>query len=437
MLRLVGYSDRLSVAPGEDIAFMVSADGLDRYEAAIVRLIHGDANPDGPGFRADPVASTIEGGYDGRFQEIRAGSYVAVPDHPALRDLASFTVAAMIWPTLPGSGRQALIAKGGHAARAGFSLDLDEAGALSLTLVDDDGGTVALSSGKPMLARHWYLAAAAFDAESGRVTLVQRPLKRFALTDDEATTTAETAIRPANSGTPLTIAAGIAEIDDRGPRTAAHYDGKIDSPMLFGRALGLAELNGLFGPSASREGLVAGWDFSREMRSIRAVDSGPHGLHGTCVNLPARAMKGWNWTGTEMNWTRAPEQYGAIHFHRDDLYDAGWQADFVWTVPEGTRSGVYCAHIRSADGAHEDYLPFAGRPPRGEATAEIAFLMPTASYLAYANDHNSVDGEAAEMLMGRLIKLQPGDLFIDEHREYGLATYDTHADGSGVRYSSR
>ena len=38
-LRLVGYSDRISVAPGETIRFMVSADGLASYEAEIVRLI--------------------------------------------------------------------------------------------------------------------------------------------------------------------------------------------------------------------------------------------------------------------------------------------------------------------------------------------------------------------------------------------------------------
>ena len=41
------------------------------------------------------------------------------------------------------------------------------------------------------------------------------------------------------------------------------------------------------------------------------------------------------------------------------------------------------------------------------------------------------------MLMGRLTVLQQEDLFIDKHREYGLSTYDTHSDGSGVCYSSR
>ena len=435
MLKLVGYSDRLSVAPGEEIAFKVSADGLDTYDAAIVRLIHGDANPDGPGFKARPVEADANGTYPGRRQEIHAGSYVLVPDHPALSRLESFTIAAMIWPTRPGHGAQAVVAKGREGV--GLFMGLDAQGCLSLMLEDGKGGSQALASGKPMLNRHWYLVAATFDAASGGVTLLQRPLTRYALTDDHAEVTGSVLTWPGRTDAPLTIGAATDPDADGRLRTIRAYNGKIDSPMIFDRALGPDELNALYGPSASREGLVADWDFSREMRSTHVLDAGPNGLHGTCVNLPARAMKGWNWTGEEMNWNRAPEQYGAIHFHDDDLYDSGWQTDFSWSVPEGTPSGIYCAHIRSADGAHEDYMPFAVRPPRGTATAEIAFLMPTASYLAYANDHNSVDSAASEMVIGRLTQLQPGDLFIDEHREYGLACYDTHSDGSGVCYSSR
>ena len=40
------------------------------------------------------------------------------------------------------------------------------------------------------------------------------------------------------------------------------------------------------------------------------------------------------------------------------------------------------------------------------------------------------------MLMGRLLVYQQGDLYLQEHRELGYSLYDTHADGSGVCYSS-
>ena len=51
---LIGYVDEFSVAPGEQIRFMVSTD-LPTYEAAIVRLIHADENPNGPGFKEEVI----------------------------------------------------------------------------------------------------------------------------------------------------------------------------------------------------------------------------------------------------------------------------------------------------------------------------------------------------------------------------------------------
>ena len=47
---IVGYADRLRVEPGGTIQFMVSSE-LPSYRAEIVRLIHGDPNPDGPGIK--------------------------------------------------------------------------------------------------------------------------------------------------------------------------------------------------------------------------------------------------------------------------------------------------------------------------------------------------------------------------------------------------
>ena len=83
-MRLVGYSDRLSAAPGEAIAFMVSSAHA-TYAADVVRLVHGDPNPLGPGFIVEPVDTPVAGAYAGRVQEIHTGSYVIVADRPALR----------------------------------------------------------------------------------------------------------------------------------------------------------------------------------------------------------------------------------------------------------------------------------------------------------------------------------------------------------------
>jgi N,N-dimethylformamidase len=133
MLKILGYCDRLSVAPGERVRFMVSCTGAPRYRSEVVRIIHGDANPAGPGLKLEPVATPITGEYPGRVQPVDAGSYLRVADHERLRALASFTVLAMIWPTTPGRGHQALIGRWSPGDASGFALEIRD-GELALTV---------------------------------------------------------------------------------------------------------------------------------------------------------------------------------------------------------------------------------------------------------------------------------------------------------------
>ena len=100
--------------------------------------------------------------------------------------------------------------------------------------------------------------------------------------------------------------------------------------------------------------------------------------------MPTRAVTDHTWTGDEVNWSAAPHQYAAIHFHDDDLDDAGWEPSFELKVTDSLRSGVYAMRLE-ADG-YEEYVPFYVRPPAGTATAHVAFLAPTNTYLAYANE---------------------------------------------------
>ena len=127
--------------------------------------------------------------------------------------------------------------------------------------------------------------------------------------------------------------------------------------------------------------------------------------------------------------------YGAIHFHDDDLYDSGWEVDFQFTVPKGLTSGLYAAHI--ASGRDEDFIPFVIRPERGNKSADLVFVVPTASYMAYANEHMMTDAPLAEHLTDQVVVMEPTDVYLHEHREYGASCYDLHSDGSGVCYTSR
>ena len=98
-MKIVGYSDRLSVQPEQSIRFMVSSE-LPAYRTEIVRLIHGDSNPKGPGVKHEPVETPVTGQYRGRPQKFSRGSFVIAPGSTAPNDSAfdltrGFTVQAL------------------------------------------------------------------------------------------------------------------------------------------------------------------------------------------------------------------------------------------------------------------------------------------------------------------------------------------------------
>jgi N,N-dimethylformamidase len=412
--RIAGYADRMSVRPSETIRFMVSAELDGPCRATLVRLVSGDRHPKGSGFVEREVLDL--GTFPARVQPLHPGSYAIVDPPGPLAGLAAFGLLAFVWPTAPGRGRQAIL---GWAD--GPALVLDESGALAL-----EAGGARISTGAPLIAREWAFVAATLDG-AGHAVLHQEPLVRYPGLDRAVR--AEGRIAPAGGTGPFLIAALWRE-----GRAAAHFNGKIEAPVVAAAALDRAGLERLARGDLPPE-VVAAWDFARAMGSDRIVDRSPNRLDGRLVNLPTRAMKGHAWDGSEMNWTRAPGQYGAIHFHDDDVYDAGWSPDVTLDVPD-LPSGVYALRVE-ADG-EVDHVPFALRPPRGRRTADAVFLMPTASYLAYANERAGLEADGhLQAFANHLTALGPGDLWLNDHQGAGLSLYDRHSDGSGVAYSSR
>jgi len=425
MLPLTGYADRFSVAPGETIAFKVSSTAATPYQVRLVRLISGDPNPGGPGIKEEAVPAPFAASYPSRVQPVPLGSYLRVPDAPAFRRLQSFTLVATIWPTLPDRARQGVIARHDPQAGAGFALFVDGRGA-GAAIGDGRGGVATVHVGKPFQARAWYRVWASYDASKRTLTVGQAPLAPRVRADDAGHASVSLAGSPAlDSRTPLFVAAL------GGSPVSGHYNGKIERPTIYDAALDERTLAAA-PEGASNPHLVATWDFSRDTSSTRAVDVGPSALHGELVNLPARAMIGSTWTGEEMCWRHAPAEYGAIHFHDDDLYDCGWTTDFTYTVPDGLRSGVYAVRLRASE--VEDMIPFFVRPPRGQRTADVCVLMPTFTYIVYANIARDVTNDEYR---ARAAAWGARPWTPDEHQEYGLSTYNFHHDGSGIAYSSR
>jgi N,N-dimethylformamidase len=435
MLKITGYSDRLYGRPGDTIAFKVNAEDAVEYVAEIVRIICGDTNPAGPGVKEQVIATPANGRYKGRPQHIQAGSFVEVASAPPLEILESFSVEAFIWPTTPTKGEQAIISKWSEGSR-GFALIIDEAGSIAMRIGAGDGRVEVIGVGRPLQIRRWYRVGASFDAARRALRVFQVAAEPVPGIDDAGLAEKALQFTPATTATPLYFAShsGLRPGEIKGP--TAVFNGKIDSPRVYGRALSDAECRGAAGPALPPQDadVVGAWDFSEGMSSQRAADKSRHALHGKVVNFPARAMAGWNWTGEFMDWKQAPGQWGAIHFHDDDVYDALWETDFSLTIPDDMPSGLYAARLR-APGA-EEYIPFAVGPAPGKE-ARIALVLPTASYMAYGNDHLNTDGANGELLNNILNVLTPPDLFLNAHWEYGGSLYDAHSDGSGICYSSR
>ncbi len=485
ILRITGYSDRFSARPGETVRFHVHSEFDEPYQADIVRLIHGDTNPEGPGFKEELIHTTVSDMYPGKHQPMYSGSYILVP-HDERLNLTSFTLCAYIYPTTPyvdvegvEVGPQAILSKWDAENETGYGLFINEHGELSLRIGHGKGKVAEFSTGKPLFRKIWYKAAAAFDAVTGRVFVFQRPhvtntngghgMSMLYPFDDTAGEFVGSSHMggPAQNDCPFLMAAATRKSrsgrflhgdhfkDLREPwEIPVHtlkYNGKIERPKVVNRALGEAEIETLLScqgienvSNDLRDAVIGAWDFQANITvdasSPTIIDKSIRGLHGQGVNLPVRGVTGFNWSSDFMSFKHGPHEYGAIHFHDESVDDARWDESFSLTIPEGLPSGVYAARLRVnrvASPETEDYIPFFVRPAKGGSGSKIALIMPTFSYMAYANDNLSVNSVIAQLLTGRVPLLQPEDLLLNQERGYGLGTYTTYRDGWGVNVSSR
>ena len=431
--KIVGYSDQISVKPSEKINFMVSCEPqIKIIYSKIVKLIHGDCNTSGPGYKDEEVKSYGKKKHKAIHQRINSGSYILIPLNKKVTINKDFTFISFVFPTLDNNSKQSIIASN-YLNKESFNLFINDK--FSLQLAINKKNVLKLKS--KFKQKHWYLIGFTYSTSNHEIKLFQYPVKHE--NSKPEVTKKRLNIKSITFENCLSFAASIISNKDNRIVNSDCYNGKIDSPKFLNTNLTenyLLALSKQPDKLINKKNIFICWDFSKFISSEKITDTGNLKLNGLTYNLPARAMKGVNWDGTEFNWKLKPSHYSSIHFHDDDIYDANWKKTFNWKVPRNTKSGLYCAHIFDSK-KNEDHIPFVVRPSKKYVTNKIVFLLPTASYMAYANDHNAVNGYKYEMLMGRLTVLQPEDLFVDQHREYGLSMYDTHSDGSGVCYSSR
>jgi N,N-dimethylformamidase len=446
-IRISAYTDKVSVQPGHALNVMVSADATDTVRAQLVRLIHGDEHPNGPGFLERPVASPIDADWPVRKQYIQKGNFLRVADPEVkLAPSGPITLHAYIFPTLPDAGRQVLLGRWSVDGTSGFALGINPSGRLEFW-VGDGTATDAVEAEVKLLARIWYFVAISFDPASGTATLYQEAvINRYnsllskIVPYDYRSHVAETLrVRPV---VPAEVGFVIGGATERNPARGAFfsqcYNGKIDRCGVQGAALDRAALDAIrCGGRPDPGAVLADWDtaagYSERGIGDAVLDTGPHQLHAEGSNRPVRGQTGWNFGGRNDSFRLAPQEYGGIEFHADALIDCGWEPTLTLTIPTDLKSGVYA--IKLTAGEAEEYTPFIVRPTIPKA--RICLLIPTASYLAYANLGIAFDGAALQATTASTPIFQELDIEVYKNDvEFGLSTYDSHNDGAGVCYSS-
>jgi N,N-dimethylformamidase len=450
-VKLFGYADKISVRPGEAIRFYVNADGTYTAQAHLVRLIHGDQHPDGPGFIEEEIDSAANGSWKVEKQYTQVGSFLQVADPERRLALdGSLTLCAFIHPLWPQVGsRQCLIGRWDNYRNYGFCLGINKSGRLEFW-VGQGHEVDYLESEVPLMAHMWYFVAATLDNRTGRATLYQEGvgnrynslLGKVAPVDYRSHVSEVFRFQQRNlPDTPFLMAGSRDWHERRSDFVSQLYCGKIDRCGLFNRALKRAELDEIKdGKAPTPNGLVAYWDttdgYTDEGIGDIVTDVGPFHLHAKGYNRPVRAQTGWNWGGRNDCFRLAPNEYGGIEFHSDALIDCNWKVTKTLTLPDDLRSGAYAMRLRAGDGKGlaEEYIVFFVRPKKPNGS--LAFLVPTASYLAYANEHLSFDAPIVQPMSGSTPILAEIDIEMYKNPEFGHGCYDSWADGQGVCYSS-
>lgn len=422
MIPLIGYSDELSARPGESLGFKVSSTLTAPYDVQLVRIICADPNPDGPGIQHEEVDAACNGTYPSRFQDFVPGSYAEAPLREGTK-ITALRIAARILPTLRDRVCQTVLSFSDPVADFQISVVLGPNG-LSLRL-NHGALETSIETRTPIKTNKWTRFTVAFDLETGAVELAWNTVGRGGVDGPVSVIHGDLpAVRSLVMSDQSYVRIGAG--GDRN-RAREHFNGRIEAPAIYTGDV----THQTHDSSTEAVRCLVAWDFSLGIDTDQIFDTGPDALHGKLVNMPNRAVAGSNWTGREMSWRHAPEEYAAIHFHEDDCHDCGWADDFIFDIPPGFRRGNYAMRLRC--GAHEDFVPFFVAAPLGTAKSKICVVIPTFTYVMYGNNGRYDFGPAIEKRMAEwgAYPYNPA-----KEGQFCQSSYNLHPDGSGISLCS-
>ncbi len=390
---LIGYTDKLSLRPGETVSFKVSSTLKKSFSASLKRSISADPNPKGIGIVEKDASKYFKTSFfKSRKQSFNPGSYAIskTPLKVSIKD--NLNLSVIIFPTLFSSKKQTIL------AFDNVEIYINSNRATSVRVGND-----SISIKKSLILRSWYKINIKISL-SGKISISQKNLKNK--NENSLINNGKISLNKVLSGK-VSLAAVVSKGISHN-----HFNGKIEAPII------------------NADGKKIGdWDLSANTNSA-FVDSiiGPKLL---LKNFPTRAVTSSKWDSSEMNWQHKLGHYAAIHFHDDDIYDFEWDTDFKFKIPNNMPSGIYIMKIKGE--GNEDSIPFFVAPKINKTKSKICVLISTFTYSIYGN-HARVDYK--DSWLNRIKEWNAYPYNPANYKEYGLSTYNYHSDGSGICHAS-
>ena len=143
---LIGYSDKLSLRPGETVSFKVSSTLKKSFSASLKRSISADPNPKGIGIVEKDASKYFKtSSFKSRNQSFKPGSYAISKKPIKVSIKKNLNLSVIIFPTLSLSQKQTIL------AFDNVEIYLNSKGTTSIRV-----GNNSISIKEPLILRSWY-----------------------------------------------------------------------------------------------------------------------------------------------------------------------------------------------------------------------------------------------------------------------------------------